>query len=106
MRPICSLARGSSGGRAAGRALAAGDLEPLRTKRSEMCEQEEHLNVWRSRPAIRASARLTCTRRISAPHAKHRIVLAPPRDNPGPHGAPRRLIGVKVWAERVEGPLA
>jgi hypothetical protein len=35
------------------------------------------LKVWRSNPAIGVSVRLTPTRRISAPHATHRIARSP-----------------------------
>ena len=69
---------------ATGGRLAAGDLGRLRTRRSEMCEQ----NAWRSNPAMGASARLTCIRRISAPHAKHRIARRSPQGPPrSPWGA-------------------
>ena len=71
---------------ATGGTLAAGDLGQLKTRRSEMCEQ----NAWRSNPAMGVSARLTCIRRISAPHAKRRIARRSPRDHPGHQGALER----------------
>jgi hypothetical protein len=74
-----------------------GGLGPS-TKRRETCEQVEHLKVWRSNPAIGVSVRLTPTRRISAPHATHRIGCRSPRENWSTWGT-KGASGVKVWAE-------
>jgi hypothetical protein len=47
---------------------------PLNTRRSSTSPQAEHLKVWRSNPGTGAvSSPATCSRRISAPHDKHRI---------------------------------
>jgi hypothetical protein len=71
-RFIWRLVAGGSGGCTTSGKLATDGLG-LSTKRREMCQQVEHLKLWRSNPVIGVSARLTPNRRISAPQAKHGI---------------------------------
>ena len=65
--------------------MSAGSTRLVKTSRRSISPHTEHTKVWCSKPEIGiVSSTATCSKRISAPHDKHRIALLTSNDGWSP----------------------